>query len=295
MAQWQGPRNPPGAARRGPRRWYAWACGVFVWAAIGAVSAGGASAILLPRPPQQSVALVGRGAVWFDEGSVFFKGFHSGRVRLGAVKSEFRPRIASSATAVALSGGEKAQFVGGVPPSPLTAIAPPKLRGASGCKGCCPAAIGCRPAVTLWWRGGNASGMTARCAGQFRCWRQELAREALGLCRAGLGDSLPGGESFPVSTRSPPGSLPPGRRSGRGRHAVLEREDGCVDPRCCATGAPSPGSTCPTGTWRSLRPTSSRLARRARSCRRRGVVMRVGAQVSAAGFRRGCMRHGRRL
>ena len=76
--------------------------------------------------------------MWFDEGSVFFKGFHSGRVRLGAVKSEFRPRIASSATAVALSGGEKAEFVGGVPPSPLTAIAPPKLRGASGCKGWLP-------------------------------------------------------------------------------------------------------------------------------------------------------------
>ncbi len=85
------------------------------------------------------MAVLGRGTVWFDEGSVFFKGFHSGRVRLGSVKSELRPQIASSATAVALlSGGEKAEFLGGVPPGPLTAIAAPKLLGGSGCKGWLP-------------------------------------------------------------------------------------------------------------------------------------------------------------
>ncbi len=123
--------------RRAPgnRRWCAWACGVSVWVTVGAVFAGGTAAIVPPRPPRQSVAVVGRGAVWFDEGSVFFKGFHSGRVRLGALNSQSRPRIASSATAVALSGGENAEFLGGVPPSPLTAIAAPKLLGGSGCKG----------------------------------------------------------------------------------------------------------------------------------------------------------------
>jgi len=127
-------RRAPGA-----RRWrFAWVCGVSVWAAVGTVFAEGASAIPAPPPPRQSVALVRRGAVWFDEGSIFFQGFHSSLVRLWTLNSEFRPRIASSATAVAMSGGEKAEFVGGVPPGPLTAIAAPKLRGGDGCKGWLP-------------------------------------------------------------------------------------------------------------------------------------------------------------
>ena len=82
--------------------------------------------------------------MWFDDGTIFFKGFRAGSVRLGPIKkNEIGPRapLASSASAVAATAGEGAgvgAFLGGVPPSPLAAIAPPKLMGGGGCKGWLP-------------------------------------------------------------------------------------------------------------------------------------------------------------
>jgi hypothetical protein len=77
--------------------------------------------------------------VWFDDGPVFFKGFHASGVRLGSIETKGIGRessVASSATAVAAEGGDG--FVGGVPPAPLVTIAPPRLMGGSGCKGWLP-------------------------------------------------------------------------------------------------------------------------------------------------------------
>jgi hypothetical protein len=83
--------------------------------------------------------------VWFDDGPVFFKGFHAGSVRLGPIETKEVGRessVVSSASAVAARAGEgagkNAAFVGGVPPGPLVAIVPPKLMGGAGCKGWLP-------------------------------------------------------------------------------------------------------------------------------------------------------------
>jgi hypothetical protein len=127
------------------RRSRVWACAVFVWAVTGLVFAGYVSAIAPLPPPPQAVAVVGRGAVWFDDGPVFFKGFHSGSVRLGPIETKEIGRessVASSASAVAAIAGEGAgkdvAFVGDVPPSPLVVVAPPRLMGGGGCKGWLP-------------------------------------------------------------------------------------------------------------------------------------------------------------
>jgi hypothetical protein len=121
------------------RRWGASVCAVLASAASLA-SVGDAFAVppIAPRPPQQTVAVVRRGVVWFDEGPVFLKGFTSGSVRLGAINApdERLSHMTSSATAVAaLREEENAGFVGGVPPSPLVPIAQPKLVSGGGCKG----------------------------------------------------------------------------------------------------------------------------------------------------------------
>jgi hypothetical protein len=112
-----------------------WVCAVFVCVVACVAFAGDASAITaaLPPPPQ-AVAIVGDGAVWFDDGPVFFKGFHAGSLRLGSIESKNGPRessVASSASAVAALGGG---FLGGVPPAPLEAIAQPRPIGGGGCK-----------------------------------------------------------------------------------------------------------------------------------------------------------------
>ncbi len=83
--------------------------------------------------------MVKRGVVWFDDGPVFLKSFESGSTRLGTISTEggALPHMASSATAVAVLGGdeENAEFFGGVPPSPLVPIEQPKLVSGGGCKG----------------------------------------------------------------------------------------------------------------------------------------------------------------
>ncbi len=83
--------------------------------------------------------MIERGVVWFDDGPILLDGFKSGSTRLGAIdaQDERLPRIASSATAVAVLGGdeENVEFLGGVPPSRLVPIAQPKLVRGGGCRG----------------------------------------------------------------------------------------------------------------------------------------------------------------
>jgi hypothetical protein len=118
-----------------------WACAAFAWTAVGLACAGHALARVPPLPPRQAVAIVSRGVIWFNDGPIFLKSFHGGDKRLGAIKAVENPRapVASSANAVAaipIEGtGTNAAFVGGVPPSPLAAIAQPKLLRGGGCRG----------------------------------------------------------------------------------------------------------------------------------------------------------------
>jgi hypothetical protein len=106
----------------------------------------------------QTAAIVRSGVVWFDDGPVFLKGV-AGSTLLGTVRGEDRrsPRIASSASAVAVRvgegnvrvreehlrlgeepAGEETEFLGGVPPGPVVAIAQPKPVGGGGCEGWVP-------------------------------------------------------------------------------------------------------------------------------------------------------------
>jgi hypothetical protein len=122
------------------QRWRTWVCALSALAVGSLGFVGHAWAIparIRQRPPLQAIAVVRKGVVWFDNGPIFLRGFKSGSVRLGAISApdELPSRMASSATAVAALRGERnAEFVGGVPPSPLVPIAQPMHVRGGGCE-----------------------------------------------------------------------------------------------------------------------------------------------------------------
>lgn len=97
--------------------------------AFSAATAGCAFAIVPPRPPEQEVALVSGGAVWFDEGPVFFEPFGSRELRIGSTRGSVVGNVVSSLTAIAVGEGRAS-----VPPGPLKAISRPRMFVAAGCK-----------------------------------------------------------------------------------------------------------------------------------------------------------------
>jgi hypothetical protein len=108
-------------------------------ALVCSVYVAGARAQPPPPPPKQALALVGAGAVWFDEGPLVLQRGRSGRRSLGAVLRPARlPQMASSPSAAAgLLSDER--FVGGVPPGPMRRIAQPRPVSGGGCRRWVPA------------------------------------------------------------------------------------------------------------------------------------------------------------
>jgi hypothetical protein len=107
-------------------------------------SAEGGLAILPPPPPEQAVALVSTGVVWFDEGPVFFEPFGSAEMRIGPGRLGVLTRgpAVSSARAVVVGGGQRQSAEGGaprllasVPPGVFESIGYPPLFAAARCKG----------------------------------------------------------------------------------------------------------------------------------------------------------------
>src|SRR5271163_435066 len=89
------------------------------------------------RPPNQALAIVNGGVLWFDEGSLILQGPHSERTQLGAggfSKDDFSSSASATAALVGSGGlSEEPHFVASVLPRRLSAIAqPPRLSG-GGC------------------------------------------------------------------------------------------------------------------------------------------------------------------
>ena len=99
-------------------------------------------AIPPPPPPNQAVAILSRGAVWFDDGPVFFKPFGAGSLRhIHSPAPALTRQAESSAGTVVVGGGsgESAEadhhrFLVGVPPAGLKSIPYPPLSESSKCE-----------------------------------------------------------------------------------------------------------------------------------------------------------------
>jgi hypothetical protein len=135
------------------RRRFVWLFGALAFSGIGPAPAHASTAesstaqLQASRfevPPQQAVALVSRGVVWFDNSSLVLHGFVGADVTLGWIsRSRDRnlPQMAASPSAVAALlerseqrlNGPPAEFVGGVPPRPLVSIPEPKPVAGGGC------------------------------------------------------------------------------------------------------------------------------------------------------------------
>jgi hypothetical protein len=100
-------------------------------------------AIAPPIPPEQGVAVVPGGVVWFDEGPVFFKPFGTGKIRPVRPHTRVLTREAeSSSGAVVVGAGQRESaeeddpsFLATVPPGVSKTIRYPPLFAAAGCKG----------------------------------------------------------------------------------------------------------------------------------------------------------------
>jgi hypothetical protein len=100
-------------------------------------------AIAPPAPPEQAVVLVSGGAVWFDEGPVFFEPFGSGKMRLGPTGAWVLTHEAESwAGAVVVGHGHRESAEGndprllvGEPPGAFESLRYPPLFAGGGCKG----------------------------------------------------------------------------------------------------------------------------------------------------------------
>ena len=115
----------------------------FVTLLVAPAVPGAARAQPPPAPPEQAVALVSGGAVWFDEGPVFFEPFGSGKMRLGPAGTRIPTREAeSSADAVIVGHGQRASAEGddprllvSEPPGAFESLRYPPLFAGGGCKG----------------------------------------------------------------------------------------------------------------------------------------------------------------
>jgi hypothetical protein len=134
-----------GHRHRASRTWRACVPLALVLAAL----CGSAADAVPPRPPpQQAVAVIRKGIVWYDEGSLIFKGFdasdsHTERLNVSGYE---QPQIAASANAIALASGEGGEespeggFVGDIPPGRVVAIPQPKpIAAGGGCSDWLPA------------------------------------------------------------------------------------------------------------------------------------------------------------
>jgi hypothetical protein len=126
------------------RRLSNWAYAVFAWTAIGLIFVTDGLAVPLERPPQQAVAVVKKGVVWFDEGPIFFERFGSEKMRLGPGRLRVLTRgpVVSSARAVIVGGGQREgaeeanpRFLVSALPGAFESIRYPPLFGDAGCKG----------------------------------------------------------------------------------------------------------------------------------------------------------------
>ncbi len=119
-----------------------WACAIFACAALSLATAERSLAIPAPRPPNQAVAILSGGAVWFDDGPVFFKPFGAGSLRHVHSPMPVLTREAESSAGTVLvggGGGESAEadhhrFLVGVPPAGLRSIPYPPLAESSKCE-----------------------------------------------------------------------------------------------------------------------------------------------------------------
>lgn len=124
-----------------------WMVVVLAWAAAGQAAADFPKAST-ELPPAQAVAVVGKGVVWFDNGTIALQSFVGNNTTLGWISpSEARrrfPHMAASATAVAALlkrpepdgslGGATPGFIGGVPPRALVSIPQPRPIRGGGCQ-----------------------------------------------------------------------------------------------------------------------------------------------------------------
>jgi len=119
-----------------------WACAIFACAALCLATAERSLAIPRLQPPNQAVAILSGGAVWFDDGPVFLKPFGAGNLRRIHSPTPVLTREAESSTgAVAVGGGsgESAEadhhrFLIGVPPAALRSIPYPPLSESAKCE-----------------------------------------------------------------------------------------------------------------------------------------------------------------
>jgi hypothetical protein len=126
---------PSSLGSSGGRSWW-WLCAALTWALSALVWCGPVLAIPPPARPQQALAIVDGGVVWFDDGPVLFKSFASGASRRLAANTYVTTsrQVPSSATAVAVLDGGNG-LLAGMPPKPLARIATPELFSGGGCKG----------------------------------------------------------------------------------------------------------------------------------------------------------------
>jgi hypothetical protein len=105
--------------------------------------------LIAPLPPKQAVAIVGKGIVWFDNGTLLFQSFTGRESTLGWVGPEARrrlPHMVASASGVAalltreaFADRTQPRFIGGVPPHSLTSIPQPQPVSGGGCQRWVPA------------------------------------------------------------------------------------------------------------------------------------------------------------
>lgn len=87
-----------------------------------------------PAPAQQAVGIVRAGVVWDDNGVVRLIGHGGRRTVLARFKRQFAygpPQMSSSGVAVALAADDR--FMGGIPPAPLSLLAPGRAVGKGEC------------------------------------------------------------------------------------------------------------------------------------------------------------------
>ena len=119
-----------------------WACVVLACAALSLATAEPSLAIPAPRPPNQAVTIVLSGALWFDDGPVFFKPFGAASLRRIHTPGPVLTREAESSNGTVVVGGggeegpeaEHHRFLVDLPPAALRSIPYPLLSETAKCE-----------------------------------------------------------------------------------------------------------------------------------------------------------------